>query len=173
MFRLSQSFVTQVEVRHLCPPFAGQKGVIMTKAVIEEIKAAHSAPADDYIVWAEVESQGEAVDVVLHMVHLPQSIGPDAILSRMETQAKTTLAENGLTPNEVAGAKLHITPLPSAEETQAMIDAATTIHSELALVDLVGWEAVKARFHLKPYLVENGDMEMDLKGLKIRRSAAA
>ncbi len=144
----------------------------MAKPIIEEIKAAQAAPADDYIVWAEAESRGETVDVVLHTVRLPQSIGPDAILSRLETQAKKTLAENGLTAEEVAGAKLHITALPSAEEVQAMIDQATTINSELALVDLAGWEAIKARFHLTPYLVGNSDMEMDLKGLKIRRRAA-
>ena len=144
----------------------------MTNAVIEEIEAAQAAPAENYIVWAEVGNQGKAVDVVLHTVRLPQSMGPDAILSRMQSQAKRTLVENGFTAEEVASAELHVTALPSAAETQAMIDEATTIDSELALVDLVGWEAIKARFHLTPYLVANGDMEMDLKGLKVRRSAA-
>jgi len=144
----------------------------VTKAIIEEIKAAQAAPADDYIVWAEVGNQGNAVDIVLHTVLLPQPIGPDAILLRMETQAKKTLTENGFTTEEVAAAKMHITALPSAQETQALIDEATTIDSELALVDLVGWEAIKARFHITPYMVENGDMEISLKGLKIRRSAA-
>lgn len=143
----------------------------MTKPIIEAFKAAQAAASDNYIVWAEAESHGSAVDVVLHTVRLPQTIGPDAILSRLETQANKTLAENGFTAEEVAGATLHIAGLPSAEETQAMIDEATTIDSEFALVDLVGWEAIKARFHLTPYMVENCDMEIDLKGLKVRRSA--
>lgn len=41
-----------------------------------------------------------------------QSIGPDAILPRLETQAKKTPTDNGLTAEKIAGAKLQTKALP-------------------------------------------------------------
>jgi hypothetical protein len=70
-------------------------------------------------VGQEAESRGETVDVVLHTMRLPQSIGPDAILSRLETLAKKTLAENGLAAEEVAGAKVSLAD--GSELTAGMI----------------------------------------------------
>ncbi len=143
----------------------------MTDTIIEQIKAAQAAPTDDYIAWAEIETGGKVQDVVLHTVRLPQSIDAGTVLSRMQGQADKTLADCGFSAKEIATAKLHITPLPSAEQTQAMLDEGRGPDSDMVLVDLVGWEAIKHRFHLTPYTVGNSDMEMDLNGLKIRRSA--
>lgn len=142
----------------------------MTDQIIDKIKSAQAALADDYIVWAEVESGGNTRDVVLHTVRLPQSIGADAVLSRVQSQAEKTLADCGFAAEEIAVAKLHVSPLPSAEQTQAILDEGCSPDSDMALVDLVGWEAIKLRFYLSPYPVENGETEMDFNGLKIRRS---
>ena len=143
----------------------------MTDQIIEEIKAAQAAPADDYIVWAQVSTATGAHDVVLHTVRLPQSIGADAVLSRTKAQAKQTLTDCGFSPAEVAAAELHISELPDVEQVKAMIEEVREPDSELVLVDLVGWEAIRLRLHLTPYSVENGEMEMNLDGVKIRRSA--
>lgn len=145
----------------------------MADNIIGEIKAAQAAPVDDYIVWADVSTARGAVDVVLQSVRLPQSIDVDLVLTRIQADAKRTLAECGFSPAEAAAAELHITALPDAMEVSAIIDETRRPDSELILVDLVGWEAMRLRLHLTPYLVANGEMEMDLKGLKIRRSAAS
>ena len=144
----------------------------MTDIIIEQIEAAQAAPKDDYVAWAEIGTGGKVEDIVLHTVRLPQSINADTVLSRMQGQAEMTLADCGFSAEEIAAAKLHITPLPSAEQTQAMLDEGRNLDSDMVLVDLVGWEAIKHRFHLTPYTVGNADMEMDLNGLKIRRSIA-
>ena len=145
----------------------------MAGTIIEQIKAAQAAQTDDYIVWAEIETAEKVQDVVLHTVRLPQSIDADTVLSRMRGQAEKTLAECGFAKEEIATAKLHIKPLPSAEQTQAMLDESRCPDSDLVLVDLVGWESIKHRLHLTPYTVGKADMEMDLNGLKIWRSTAA
>lgn len=144
----------------------------MTDTIIEQIKAAQAGPTDDYIAWAEIGTDGKIQDVVLHTVRLPQSIDADTVMSRMQGRAKKTLADCGFSAEEIAAAKLHITPLPSAEQTQAILEEGRSPDSDMVLVDLVGWEAIKHRFHLTPYTVGDSDMEMDLNGLKIRRSIA-
>lgn len=144
----------------------------MADTIIDEIKAAQAAPADDYMVWANIGSDDDAHQVVLHTVRLPQSIGTDRVLERIRAQAEKTLADCGYPADKVTGAALHISALPSVEETEAELEANRGPDTELALVDLVMWEACRHRLHLTPYAVENGDIEMEFQGLKIRRGAA-
>ena len=68
-------------------------------------------------------------------------------------------------------AKLHVTALPTAEETVAELEANRGPDTDLVLVDLALWEACRHRLHLSPYAVGN-DEEMDCRGLKIRRRVA-
>ena len=91
----------------------------MADTILDEIKAAQRAPTDDYMVWAEIG----AVQIVLHSLRLPQSIEAETVLSRVRGQAEQTLTEHGFTANEVASALLHISALPSAEETKAELEA--------------------------------------------------
>lgn len=140
----------------------------MTDTILEQIKAAQSAPADDYMAWAEVGAD----QVVLHSVRLPQSIDAETVLARMRGQAEQTLAGCGYSATEIASASFHITALPSAEETKAELEAQSGPDVEIVLVDLAMWEACRLRLHLSPYSVGPGEQEMDFKGLKIRRSAA-
>lgn len=139
----------------------------MTNTILEQIKAAQSAPADDYMVWAEIGTD----QVVLHSVRLPQSIDAETVRSRMRGQADQTLADCGYSATEIAAATLHLSPLPSAEETEAELEAKRGPDVEIVLVDLVMWEACRHRLNLSPYSVGPAEQEMDFKGLKIRRSA--
>lgn len=141
----------------------------MTDTILDEIKAAQSAPMDDYVVWAEIGAD----QIVLHSVRLPQSIGAETVLSRVRTQAEQTLADCGYSAGQIAAASFHIVPLPSAEETEAELEAQRGPDVEIVLVDLAMWEACRHRLHLSPYSVGHDEQEMDFKGLKIRRSAAA
>ena len=140
----------------------------MTDAIMDQIKAAQAAPAELYMVWADVGGD----QVVLHSLQMPSSIGSDAILSRTRALAEKTLADCGYSTSEVKAATLHVTALPTAEETAAELDAQAGPDVELVLVDLALWEAARHRLHLSPYAVGN-DHEMDYKGLKIRRSVVA
>jgi len=140
----------------------------MADTILDEIKAAQRAPTDDYMVWAEIG----AVQIVLHSVRLPQAIEAETVLSRVRGQAEQTLTEHGFTANEVASALLHISALPSAEETKAELEAQRRPNVAFVAVDLAMWEACRHRLHLSPYTVGTSDQEMDYKGLKIRRSAA-
>ncbi len=74
------------------PNFCCQKGDITTRPIIEEFKTAQAALADDYIVWADAESRGETVDVVLHSVRLSTSIRVDPSLMALSCDrfAKTS-----------------------------------------------------------------------------------
>lgn len=144
----------------------------MADTIIEQIRAAQVAQTDDYIAWAEITTGEQVQEIVLHTVRLPQSIDADTVLLRIQGLAEKTLANCGFSTEDIAAANLHITPLPNAEQTQAMLDEGRSPDSDLVLVDLVGWESIKHRFHLTPYTVGKADMEMDLNGLKIRRSIA-
>ena len=140
----------------------------MTDTILDEIKAAQCAPTDDYMVWAEIGTD----QIVLHSVRLPQSIDAETVLSRVRAQAKQTLADCGYSAGQIADASFHIAALPSAEETEAELEAQRGPDVELVLVDLAMWEACRHRLHLSPYMVGHSEQEMDYKGLKIRRSAA-
>lgn len=145
----------------------------MTDQILEDIKAAQAAPTDDYMLWATVSTATGPQDIVLHTVRLPQSIGAEAVLSRARADAARTLAGHGFSPEEIAAAEYHIDALPDAEQVKAIIKKARDPDSELVLVDLVGWEAIRLRLHLTPNPVGGSDMEMVYDGLKIRRSATS
>ncbi|HEX8655463.1 MAG TPA: hypothetical protein VF693_09600 [Allosphingosinicella sp.] len=64
---------------------------------------------------------------------------------------------------------MHITALPSTEQTEAILDEGRRPDSDMVPIDLAGWEAVRLRAHLTPYMVETGETEMNLSDLCIRR----
>ena len=141
----------------------------MADTILEAIKGAQSAPTDDYMVWAVVETSTEKIEVISHTVRLPQSIAPENVVERIRTQAEGLLKDNGFTESEIRNAKLHMKALPSAEEAIAELEDARR-RGDLALVDLACWETCKSRLHMVPRTVD-GEPEMDYKGMKIRRSA--
>ncbi len=141
----------------------------MTDSILEQIKAAQQAPADNYMAWAEIGAD----QIVLHTVKLPQSIAAETVLAHIKGDAKKTLADCGYSAGQIAAATFHIAALPSAEETEAEMEAQRGPDVEVVLVDLAMWEACRHRLHLTPYSAGHGEQEMDFKGLKIRRSAAA
>lgn len=141
----------------------------MTDTILEQIKGAQSAPADSYMAWAEIGTDR----VVLHSVQFPQSIDAETVMSGVRAQGKQTLADCGYSAQQIAGASFHISALPSAKETEAELEAQRGPDIEVVLVDLAMWEACRHRLYLSPYSVGHDEQEMDFKGLKIRRSAAA
>jgi hypothetical protein len=140
----------------------------MSDAILEQIKAAQSAPADIYMAWAEIGAD----QIVLHSVQVLPSIDAEIVLSGVRAQGKQTLADCGYSAEQIAGAFFHLSALPSAEETEAELEARRGPDVSVVLVDLAMWEACRHRLHLSPYSVGRDEQEMDFKGLKIRRSAA-
>ena len=55
----------------------------MADTIIEQIRTAQVAQTDDYIAWAEIKTDEQVQDIVLHTVRLPQSIDADTVLSRI------------------------------------------------------------------------------------------
>ena len=142
----------------------------MTDTILEAIKAAQAAPADDYMVWAEVKSGDTPHEIISHTVRLPQSMPVGNIIDHQRFLASKTLADIGFAKEEIDAAMLHITPLPSVQEVEAELRAKRAAAADLVLADLTLWEACRSRLHLTPATV-NGEEEMDFGGVKIRRSA--
>lgn len=141
----------------------------MSGTIIQAIKAAQAAPADDYMVWAVVETRAEKIEVISHTVRLPQSIPPENVVARIREQVVRVLRDNGFTESEIQTATIHMAALPSAEEVVAELEEKRH-RGDLALVDLACWESCKSRLRMVPQIVD-GELEMDYKGMKIRRSA--
>ena len=145
----------------------------MTDTILTEIATAQAAPADDYMVWAEIGSGSPPQRLILHSARLPQSLDLEGVTFRIKSHAAKTLSELGCSDEEIDGAKLHIDRLPSAEEVEAELNHRLSAGDELVLADLTFWEACRLRLHLTPNQIEGGDIEMDYKGLKVRRSAVS
>ena len=72
----------------------------MTDTILEAIKAAQAAPADDYMVWAEVKSGDTPHEIISHTVRLPQSMPVGNIIDHQRFLASKTLArERGACPD--------------------------------------------------------------------------
>jgi hypothetical protein len=143
----------------------------MADTILEEIKAAQAAPTDNYMVWAEFDGEHRSAEIVLETVRLPQTIPVESIFGQIRGHAARLLNQNGFTEEQIKTAKFHIVRLPSAEEAEAELRAKASPGS-LVLADFPFWETCRWRLNLKPEVVD-GELEMDYKGIKIRRSAAS
>lgn len=137
----------------------------------QTIAAAQRAPAEDYILWAEV---GDGAEITLQTVRLPLGFSTEVSLDRVRTEARKSLAMAGFRGAEADAARLHLDRLPTEGEIRSILDLIVSAGEEMALVDFTYWEAARRRLHLEPKRSELGDEpELDYKGLKIRRSAVS
>ena len=143
----------------------------MSQTILEQISAAQAAPADDYMVWAEIGEGAAEQSIVLQTVRLPQALKGTAVEAQIKGHAAKILKDCGYSPDEIEGASFRMSLLPSAEEVIDELETSRAAGHELVLGDLTFWEACRLRLHLKPRAVDGGDDEMDYNGLKIRRSA--
>lgn len=142
----------------------------------EELKKtvaeAQRAPAEDYMLWAEIE-EGKA-EITLQTVRLPLAFSAEVSLSRLKTVARTSLASAGYHGAEADAVRIHLERLPSVEEIKALLDPIVASGEEMVFLDLTYWEAARSRLHLERRPAEFGDeFELHYNGLKIRRSATS
>ena len=142
--------------------------------LVATLAAAQRAPADDYMVWARVESRGENIEIPLETMRLPVTLELDVVRERVEQRARNTLSGIGFDDDAIASARYFADPLPTAADLTALLDAEIRNGAEMTLVDFVHWEALRLRLHLLPTRAEFGnDEEMRYKDLRIQRSAAS
>lgn len=138
--------------------------------LLQTIAAAQRAPAEDYILWAEVS---DGAEIALQTVRLPLGFSTEVSLDRVRTEARRSLAMAGFRDAEAA-ARLHLDRLPTEGEIRSILDPMVSAGEEMALVDFTYWEAARRRLHLEPRRSDLGDEpELDYNGLKIRRSAVS
>jgi hypothetical protein len=136
------------------------------------IAAAHRAPAEDYVLWAEVGDNG--AEITLQTVRLPLGFSPDVSLDRLRSEARKSLASAGFYGREADEARLHLDRLPSEEEVKAILEPLVSAGEELVFLDFDYWEAARCRLHLQPKSsAPGGELEMVYRGLKLQRSATS
>src|SRR4051812_45992077 len=115
----------------------------MTDTVLAQIAAAQAAPADDYMVWAEIGTGSATDQVILHTVRLPQSIPVPGVSEQIKSHASKSLSDVGYSSEQIDKATLQIAPLPSAAEVEAELQTQRDAGSEMVLADLTFWEACR------------------------------
>jgi len=140
--------------------------------LIRIIAAAQRAPAEDYVLWAEVGADN--VEITLQTVRMPLGMSPEVSLDRLRTEARRSLAAAGFHGRDADTARLHLDRLPSEEEVRAILDPMVLANEEMIFVDFTYWEATRCHLHLDPKPTKfGGEPELDYNGLKIRRSAVS
>ena len=158
-------------VRHGHPHALKPADVMPEDDLIQTIAAAQRAPAEDYVLWAEV---GTGDEITLQTVRLPLGFSAEVSLDRLRTEARKALAVAGICGSEADAARLHLDRLPTAEEVRAIIDPMVSAGEEMVFVDFTHWEAARRRLHLEPKPAElGGELELHYNGLRIQRSAVS
>lgn len=139
--------------------------------LMQTIAAAQRAPAEDYVLWAEVGNGGE---ITLQTVRLPLGFSAEVSLDRLRTEARKALAMAGFHGAEADAARVHLDRLPSAEDVKTILDPAVSAGEEMVFVDFTYWEAARRRLHLEPKPAQpGGEPELHYNGLRIQRSATS
>jgi hypothetical protein len=147
------------------------ESVMPEDELIQTIAAAQRAPAEDYVLWAEVGNGGE---ITLQTVRLPLGFSAEVSLDRLRNEARKALAVAGFHGREADAARLHLDRLPTVEEVKAILDPMVSAGEEMAFFDFTYWEAARRRLHLEPKPAEfGGEPELHYNGLRIQRSAAS
>lgn len=139
--------------------------------LMQTIAAAQRAPAEDYVLWAEVGKGGE---ITLQTARLPLGFYAEVSLDRLRTEARKALGIAGFHGADADAARLHLDRLPTVEEVKLILDPMVSAGEEMAMVGFTYWEAARRRLHLEPKSAEfGGELELHYNGLRLQRSAAS
>lgn len=139
------------------------------------LKAIHSGPLTNYVLYAELPTENGVDQVPLETVRLPL-IGVDPLVAaeRLRGRAKQTLRELKFDAEEINAAQIVLGLLP--DDVTPILDTLVKDMQrgggDLAFVDFLIWEGTKAQLGLAPKIVGKNDEEITYKGLRLRRRSA-
>lgn len=138
----------------------------------DALTKAQSAPADNYVLWAEVPQDGRAVPVILETIALPQSLSAAVIEDRVRGTARATLKSIGFEDAEIAEANFFLNLVPDVKAEVDRLADQRHLDDDLVLLEYIPWETFKRQTGLSPKIVE-GQEEIKYRGFRIQRSGAA
>lgn len=140
--------------------------------LLDSIKAAQSAPAADYAVVAELRPNDPKAQIVLSVARVAKTLVPEVLAQRLDYEARRRLVEIHCGPDEVASAKIFLSPLPDARAAvDPIIDRRAQDDDAPIVLDFLYWEGLRAQAGLTA--VREGIEEvLTYRGVTVLRSGA-
>jgi hypothetical protein len=136
------------------------------------LKEALAAPADRYVIWAQVPQDDVFVSVILSTIALPQSLSTDVIRDRAIGSARSDLKALGFDDKDIRRAEFILSLAPDAKAAvDAIADRWHPGDDDLVLLEFLPWEIFQGQTGLSPRMVD-GLAQIDYRGLRAQQSGA-